>query len=257
MNVSAATVGQSGLTAAIAQPPLPPSPAPSPSSGSAPAGDVVESAVGEFSHPAIHAALHLPETHAAADALIHQATQALAAHDIPKALQAVHELLTRQPDADLRVLHEPALAPIRDGVREVVNRLVNEARLDARKTLAIAAPLAALPRMPNETPAVLALANQFIETGQYINYVRAGQLGRVVISWSEAESGPEDHAEQNVTHAIRRVAALWTRAPLLVLLMAWLLFGIVLLPLDAELWAVGFLTLVLLQFVLTLRNWRR
>ena len=110
--------------------------------------------------------------------------------------------------------------------------------------------------MPTEAPAVIALANRFIETGQYVNYLRAGELGRLVIAWSgQSQNGPADHSEQNIARAVRRVSALWSRAPMLVLLVCWLLLGVVLIPFRAELWATGFLALVGLQFVVTLRNW--
>ena len=244
MNVSAATVGQPGLSAANALPLPPLAPA------LAPATDRVVSRLLEFSNPAIHTALQFPDNHRAADALIHKAGEALANHDIPRALHAVGELLSRQPDADIRDLHHPA-------VLQLMNRLTLEAKIDAHRTIAAAVPLIATHRMPHEAPAVLALASQFIETGQYVNYIRASQLGRLVISWSQPEDEPWDHAEQNIAHAVRRVTALWRRAPLLVLLMAWFLFGIVLVPLDADAWAIGFLALAGLQFVITLRNWPR
>jgi len=154
---------------------------------------------------------------------------------------AINEMLRNQPEAAL-----PRLAA----------HLTTEAKSEALKTLAIAAPLAHAPHMPHETPAVLALANQFIETGQYVNYVRANQLGTLVISWSQIP-GPPDHVEQNIARAVSRLAALWRRAPLLVLFIAWLLLGTVLVPLDPQLWATGFPALVGAQFVATVRGWFR
>lgn len=244
--MNAAGAGPPGLVAALSQPALPqiPGPAvelPRPEGTSPVPADRVESLVAAVTHPAVQAVLHrLP---AVAEA-----------HEIPRSLHEVREVLKRQPELVERVLQEPALAPIRDGVREVVNHLSHEARLDAEKTLAIAAPLPSLHRMPAETPAVLTLANQFLETGQYLNYVRAGDLGRVVIRWAGDPDGPEDHAEQNVAAAVRRGAAVWRRAPLLVLLVAWMLLGVVL---NTEIWVAGWLGLVVLQFVVTIRNWRR
>ena len=157
------------------------------------------------------------------------------------ALSAVNEILHRQVDAPL-----PRLAA----------HLASEAKSEAMKTLTIAAPLAHATHMPHETPAVLALANQFIETGQYVNYVRANQLGGLVIAWSHIP-GPPDHVEQNIARAVSRIAALWRRAPLLVLFIGWLLMGVVLVPLDPKLWATGFLALVGAQFVATVRGWYR
>jgi hypothetical protein len=154
---------------------------------------------------------------------------------------AVNEILQRQPDAAA-----PRLAA----------HLASEAKSEALKTLALAAPLAHAPHMPHETPAVLALANQFIESGQYVNYVRAGQLGGLVVSWSQIPA-PPNYVEQNIARVVSRIASLWRRAPLLVLFMGWLLIGVVLMPLEPKLWATGFLALVGLQFVVSVRGWYR
>ena len=254
MTVNAAGVGSSSPIAASALLPLPPTAAASSADHAPP--DRATSQLLEFSRPDIHSALHLPENHAAAETLVRQAIDAVAHNDIPHALKAASELLHQQPSSDLRLLHEPALAPIRTELHELIAHRTLEAKVEAIKTLAIAAPLAAAARMPPETPAVLSLANQFIETGQFINYVRAHQLGGLVISWSQMPA-PSDHVEQNIARAVRSVASLWRRAPMLVLLIAWLLLGIVLLPFDPQLWATGFLALAVFQFLITLRSWRR
>lgn len=122
---------------------------------------------------------------------------------------------------------------------------------------------------------VLALANQFIETSQLANYLRAEELGRLVSVWFEGaqplpfvvgrSSGPVEavHERQSL-HTLRR---LWTRAPLLVLFAAWLLSGLLTAlllrlmgirawenPVILDVWAVGFLALVVFQFVATIRG---
>jgi hypothetical protein len=254
VHVPAAGPAPTGLNPVIALQPLRPTNVPL---EPAPADDLAVGLLFELALPAIHAAIQLPDNRALADSLILGASQAVASGDVPRALHAVTELLTRHPDADLRALQEPALASIRGDIREIVSRLAGEAKIDARNTLAIAAPLAGGYGMPHEAPAVIALANQFIETGQYVNYFRAGELGRLVISWSQSETEAQDHAEQNVAHAVRRIAVIWRRAPLLVLLGVWLLLGIVLIRFATELWATGFLALVAIQFVVTVRNWPR
>lgn len=119
--------------------------------------------------------------------------------------------------------------------------------------------------------AVITIANQFIATGQLPNYLRAAELGREVLSWyAEASSAqavslsrPPSLTKQ--FHTI--VARMWRRAPLLVLLTGWLLAGsiaglvarIISVP-DYktapafEVWAVGFLALIVFQFVATIRG---
>jgi hypothetical protein len=54
---------------------------------------------------------------------------------------------------------------------------------------------------------------------------------------------------------------LWRRTPMLVLLMGWLGAGVIMLPLRfnaavAEVWGVGFLVLVVLQFWISVRGIR-
>jgi len=125
--------------------------------------------------------------------------------------------------------------------------------------------------------AAIALANQFIATGQLPNYLRAAELGRVVISWYDEASpatvgfGPGAVAlNRRPTLRMRLYAMLgrlWRRAPLLVLLIGWLLSGgFAGLVVDAmavpayrtalafRIWAIGFLALVVFQFVATVRG---
>ena len=170
MHVSAASTGQPGvpqLDLVAALPgllPLPPAPAPVQS--------LIEDRVGghlpEIAAPAIHAALHLPSDAAVTDALIHQAVDALTHHDVPGALRAVGELLRTQPETDVRVLHEPALEPVRPEIRDLVAHLTAGAKQDAEKTVAHAGVLVANQPPGAFGPTTVALANQFLETGQYV-----------------------------------------------------------------------------------------
>lgn len=135
------------------------------------------------------------------------------------------------------------------------------------------------PHIPeNLDPAmVLALATRMIETHQYPNYLRAAELGNTIVTWFE---GPIPDVPLSRPVRIERVneiranriastwpatfAKLWRRAPLLVLLGGWLLIGIAgaLLvrgessPLFTT-WALGFPALIVLQFLLTLRGFRK
>ena len=118
---------------------------------------------------------------------------------------------------------------------------------------------------------VISVANQFIETGQIPNYLRAEELGRIVAGWyqapvpSDASLAVEGRRSRGqavpVWQIPRLLKRLWRRAPLLVLLALWLLAGTVaeLLPRSwhsppVELWATGFLALVVFQFLFTVRN---
>lgn len=125
--------------------------------------------------------------------------------------------------------------------------------------------------------AVIALANQFIATGQLSNYLRAAEMGRMVISWYDdaspiyagfnARAVARDRYPSLSMRWSDMLARLWGRAPLLVLLMGWLLsggFAGLLMKTMGEpgyktapsfkIWAIGFLALVVFQFVVTIRG---
>jgi hypothetical protein len=134
------------------------------------------------------------------------------------------------------------------------------------------------PHIPeNLDPAmVLALATRMIETQQYPNYLRATELGNTIVTWFEGPipdvplSRPIRIESVNQIAARRRastwpatVGKLWRRAPLLVLLGGWLLAGsagaLLFRPSASyfTLWGVGFPALIVLQFLLTTRGFRK
>ena len=119
---------------------------------------------------------------------------------------------------------------------------------------------------------VLMVANDLIASNQLSNYLRAGELGREVIAWYE---GPlavaigeiEKAGDEERLSRLARMMHLWNRAPLLVLLVTWLLSGIIVDLLlkfanasadkttaIVEFWAIGFLALIVLQFVAAVRG---
>jgi hypothetical protein len=222
--------------------------------------DSVSGLLAQFSSPAIHAALHVADNSSLVDAFIHQAAEAVSRHDVAGAIHTIGELLHKQPDADFRVLNDPALAPIHTEVRELVGRVTLEAKLDASNTLAAGAHLIATRISPPESPSTLALANQFFETGQYVNYIRAAELGRLVIAWGGApdlnEAPLSKPLDRKIADAVNKLGQFWRRAPVLFLLLAWLLLGVILIPVNGETWGIGFLVIVGMQFVFTIRNWQ-
>jgi hypothetical protein len=132
--------------------------------------------------------------------------------------------------------------------------------------------------------AVIALANQFIATGQLPNYLRAAEMGRMVISWYDEApasvgfgAGAVARYRQSpmITRLYGIVGRIWRPAPLFVLLVGWLLSGgiagFLAKMMDVpgyraapvlKIWATGFLALVVFQFVrpivgcLPRRSWR-
>jgi len=195
---------------------------------------------------------------------------------MPHALASLTEFVNRHPEHANDLLTSPAFAPIHGEVRELVHHLTEVARTEAVRSVsnAIAVVDAAARQsqqmaLQMDGPAVLAVAERLIESGQLANYYRAADLGLAVVgAYSPIRPGPEKVLvavmRRQVTNLIR---ALWHRAPLLVLLLGWLAVGVagalvaMLKVLSAssvqagfELWGVGFLALVVFQFYVTTRN---
>jgi hypothetical protein len=126
-------------------------------------------------------------------------------------------------------------------------------------------------------PDVMAVAQRFAESGQLINYMRASELSQEVIT-SYFGLVPEVMVAPRRKLVSRRqlrelMRLLWSRVPLLVLMAGWFVLGVgggfvSLLAREAdavsvstvatgfEMWGVGFLVLVVIQFFVTLRNVR-
>jgi hypothetical protein len=218
--------------------------------------------------PNIQALLHGIETHrfapepAALEGLLNAAVSAVASHDLPRAIAALAEHIGRNPEQAAGLANSSSLGPIQGEVRELVHRVTAEARTEAVRLVAAAgAAVDAAARHPEQLngPAVLEVAERFIESGQLANYIRAQELGSAVISFYGAERRRSDRAERRL--GLEWVARVWLRVPLLVLLAGWLALGVVcgalalLLRFDAgtvqdwfEFWGVGFLALVVIQF---------
>jgi len=117
---------------------------------------------------------------------------------------------------------------------------------------------------------VLALATRMIETQQYANYLRAAELSNTIVTWYEGPLPDVPLARPISIRAAEKIrssrttasphkwtqtaARLWRRAPLLVLLVSWLLAGVIVANISAKAWALGFPALVALQFILAIRG---
>jgi hypothetical protein len=185
--------------------------------------------------------------------LLDTALTALAEHNVPRAMAAVRELITVNPERGAALVNaEPALAPIRHELKEMLQQITGHARVEAEHSLA-AATLAA--QTAGATPYVenvLAIAQRFIAAGELVNIVRATELSQAVLDYYSAPAAPAQLP-------LQRLAGLLQRAPLLILMVTWLLVGIAgwLLDLKAtEIWAIGFLALVGFQFYASVRNAR-
>jgi hypothetical protein len=90
-----------------------------------------------------------------------------------------------------------------------------------------------------------------VEQGQYVNYARVEQSVPAIYSEPQMPPPPPASSASSPELWLDRFAALWRRAPLLVLLVGWLCAGIVLASAAPRLWVTGFLALIGFQFVVT------
>ncbi|MBZ5578868.1 MAG: hypothetical protein LAP40_20085 [Acidobacteriia bacterium] len=251
-----------------------------------------------------------PETSAQLSAALEAAFTAAVVGDVAQALDAVAQAAALHPLQAEALRSAPGLEPIRAQVDSLLTRLTQVARLDAEGRLsqateaAQAAGIKTLAEWDARPEALILLAHRLLDSGGLANYVRAAEVAQVVIDgmrWapSAAPVGSPDLATARIVGedgptratrlpafqqswtAIRRRAPLrirmaWRRAPLLVLLLAWLAVGVaggvasVLMPriwveqawpaslttAGFELWALGFLGLVLFGFYMRIRNVR-
>jgi len=235
-------------------------------------------------------------------AALQAAVSATAAGDAEQALAAVVQAVSLLPTQAEAVRSEPGLEPLRAQVDSLLGRLAQVARLDAEGRLAKAADLvetlglktAAEWEARPET--LLLLAGQLLDAGGHANSVHAADLAQIVIDaahwapasaptldspipgaagWERILGGGAASMRQDRARTPGRIKKLWKRAPLLVLLLAWLALGLAggavsllarrvvadgplasLISAGFDLWALGFLALVLFGFYTRVRNVR-
>jgi hypothetical protein len=207
------------------------------------------------------------------------AVSAVANHDVPGALAHLAEYVRQNPSHADSLLATPSLMPIQGQVQELLRHVTLEAKIEAEHliataTLAVAAAAevqrAEYQRIING-PDVLAVAQRFAETGQLFNYIRASELSQAVIaSYSIVVPAAPSSVLQRAWPELMR--KFWQRVPLLVLLAAWFALGLIgaaisflarvagaavspaTVQAGFELWGVGFLALVVVQFLITVRR---
>lgn len=243
------------------------------------------------------------------DELLQAAIAATGAGDFARALSDVTQLATLDPLRAEVLLRQPALEPLHAEIESLLARLANAGKLNAETRVAEAARvtesgiLTILPEWDARPEALLLIANRLLEAGGPANLVRATQVAQIIVDaahWAPAAAvvpvpgGTAIAVPERIQppagagissfrqtwnagrqHIRARVARWWRRAPLLLLLLAWLAMGIAggtaawvhrkIWP-DAEppwldgaafeLWALGFLALVLFGFYMRVRNVR-
>ena len=222
---------------------------------------------------------------AAVSMLLHEAVAAVHEHDAPRALGKLSELIALAPERADTLAAEPALAPIRGQVVNLVQRINAETKVHADQVVAAAAHVLES-RAPDShhteefhLRGVLALASRLADTGRPVNLVRATELATAVISYF----GPFVAAPsatrilKSRTNArglgvssfrlvergiglVRGGKTMWRRAPLVLLFLVWtaagLLAWIASMAMGFGAWGVGLVALVGFGYYRSIRRLR-
>jgi hypothetical protein len=237
-----------------------------------------------------------------ADNLVRAAVSAVAEGAITQALGELTQALKLDPLRAEALRSEPDLESIRPQIDQFLNRLTVVARLDAEGRLSRAAQLLEalgaekLADWDARPETLILIANRLLDSGGHVNYLRTADLSQALID--AASRGlpaitnvpvPFPVATERVEkggvsrgviwrvfgavrkHASPRTRALWRRAPLLILLLAWLGLGIAagavfaitrdfwppsLIDGAFKAWGLGFLVLVIIGFYARIRHVR-
>jgi hypothetical protein len=217
---------------------------------------------------------HIPAPHSASphDSVSNSLIE-LTAPSMQQLLQVVENRLFPAGAHQAESIHTPGHSSI-DSLYPGQSSIALDAKDVAEKSIAKAAHVIEMAGVHNEPVpgypdprAVIELANQFIATGQLPNYLRATELGRVVVSWYDGPLPGPSRTRAKATIVYLTIRKLWRRAPLLVILLGWLLSGAAIglflkvsnVPANKtvfsfNIWAIGFLALVVFQFVSTIRG---
>jgi hypothetical protein len=218
---------------------------------------------------------------------------AAAEGDAVRALSALSEIVALDPSRPDVLRADPAIGAIRVSVDQFLDRHTTLARLDAVGRLEAAQE--AGPSAPERLngwdmrpETMLLIANRIFDSGGLANYVRAAELAQLVIDgsrWAPGLDGLPAGARElariksltgrqgGVMSA--RLKSLWVRAPLLILLFAWLLLGVAggfwsslwqrfrletwpgaLAAIAFQVWGIGFLALIGYGFYARVRKVR-
>lgn len=176
---------------------------------------------------------------ALADALFHSAKTAALEGRRDEAMGTVERLFAADPESPVRVLADPVFGPFRREIAAVLHRATVTARMDAERELDRVTDT----RRPPEDAAVVAYARKQFETGQYAGYWHAvrvlGHPGAVTEAAARRQELPGIAARQRHSHQVvhglafqmarrgaRQFERIWTRLPLLAVLLTWAALGI-------------------------------
>ncbi len=217
---------------------------------------------------------------AQADLLFQAAVVAMRGGEVNNALTKLATMLPLDPRRAERLASDPLLVSIRKDVEAMLSRLTGAATLDAETRLREATEFlqgqgSVDPEIEEVRASTLvAVAGRLVEAGGYANCVQSSEISRMILDparWAPVES-PVPLTKPVLARGVRRALLirwqtaaarmknLWRRAPLLVLLVGWLLIGVVVgaaqigEELFFEIWVLGFLGLVGFGFYMRVRN---
>ena len=241
------------------------------------------------------------------DSLLRSAIAAVAGGDVNQAIRHLIQFARGDSRRAETLASDPAFAPIRAEVDNLINKLTATAKMDADGRIAHAVEL--VEKLGAQTPRVheiraetlILIARHFIDAGGYANLVHSAELSQMLIDqcrWAPVsaptlqdirtvEIASKDHefaASGGLLSALSRICArllkllvakLWLRAPLLVLLLVWLIVGLACGAVSAlirrywpdtlpaslvtggfAVWVTGFLALIAFGFYMRIRHVR-
>lgn len=231
-----------------------------------------------------------PNRIAQLDSLVVDVVSAATAGDVQGAMTKLLALASLDPRRAESVASDSALAPMRNDVDTLIARLTTTARMNAEARFQDATRAAQdwgtadHPVRDVDATTLLLVAGRLIEAGGFANWVHSAEVSQMALDqyrWAPTDipsqqlvrDGTRIRVGRATSEGRRRMAALlknlWRRAPLLVLLLGWLAAGLAGavfaavfrqdLPASAvgwffEIWALGFLALVLFGFYMRVRN---
>jgi hypothetical protein len=238
-----------------------------------------------------------PENAARLEGLLRASISVAAEGNVQQALVKLAEFAELDPRRAETLKSEPGLASLRPEVGQLLSRLASMAHLDAESQLGQATHLLEAVGLKESLglefrleTAVL-IAGRLLEAGGYANCMCSAALSQMaIIQFGFAPSPalrpradprstpiPSAGADLDLRRKwLPRIKKLWLRAPLLVLLLAWLAIGFVAGSVSAilrnywppkglepsvswgfEVWGIGFLALVGFGFYARVRDWGR
>lgn len=173
----------------------------------------------------------LPPDPAIPKEILREASSAVAAGDVPRALAKVKELLLADPRQAETIASEPSLRPIQRDVVIIIRQLISQTRTQAQQMISAAEQSIGAggakkpPSAEVEPRSLLTIANYIIDSPRLLDYRIAMELAQIALTPDEwqrkvrrAARAPKPIATDRPAPARERFQRAWRRVPLLILL---------------------------------------